>query len=97
MRITRNAGKLRAGRKHNEDINPMDGMANLVDVMLVFACGLIIALIAAWNVDVTKTPYKVDSIKQQQSQTEMDKKDLKEMGKVYKDPNTGKMYVIEDE
>lgn len=77
-------------------VNPMEGMANLVDVMLVFACGLIIALIAAWNVDVTKTPYQVQNIKENQTQTQTNKEDLQEMGKVYKDPATGKMYIVED-
>lgn len=36
----------------DEDINPMEGVANLADVMLVFACGLMLALITFWNVDV---------------------------------------------
>ncbi len=49
----------RTGRFENnamfdgEDINPMDGMANLADMMLVFACGLMLALITYWNVDVS--------------------------------------------
>jgi len=32
-----------------EDINPMSGVANLVDAMLVFACGLIVSLVLSWN------------------------------------------------
>ena len=75
----------------------MESVANLVDVMLVFACGLIIALIAAWNVDVTKTPYKVTDVKNNNFQEEVMPEDLQEMGKVYLDPETGKMYVLEDE
>ena len=51
MRIDRKTGRLRVVRK-KESFNPMDGMANLADVMLVFACGLLIALIASWNVDI---------------------------------------------
>ena len=97
MRINKGAGRLRVQRKNTDDASPMESLANLVDVMLVFACGLIIALIAAYNVDVTKTPYRIDSIKEKASQSQMTKDDLQEMGKVYKDPNTGKMYVIEDE
>ena len=75
----------------------MESVANLVDVMLVFACGLIIALIAAWNVDVTKTPYKETDVKNNNFQEEVMPEDLQEMGKVYLDPETGKMYVLEDE
>lgn len=97
MRINKDSGRLRVNRKPSEDISPMEGVANIVDVMLVFACGLLIALIAAWNVDVTKTPYKVTDIKEGAGQQEeIDVKDLQEMGSVYKDPETGKMYVIED-
>ncbi len=97
MRINKNGGRLRTNRKPAEDINPMESVANLVDVMLVFACGLIIALIAAWNVDVAKTPYHVSDIKESQEQEEISPEDLQEMGKVYKDPETGKLYVIEEE
>ncbi len=101
MRIDRKKSRLRVSHQ-TEDINPMDGMANLADVMLVFACGLIIALIAAWNVDVStagKTRYEVDSIQEQQQQEEQvkDKEDLQAMGLVYKDPETGKMYIIDEE
>lgn len=97
MRINKDSGRLRVSRKPSEDISPMEGVANIVDVMLVFACGLLIALIAAWNVDVTKTPYKVTDIKENNTQQEqVAPEDLQEMGKVYKDPETGKMYVIED-
>ena len=55
MRINKESRRLRVNRKPTEDINPMESVANLADVMLVFACGLLIALIAAWNVDVTRT------------------------------------------
>ncbi len=37
---------LRAGE---EDLDPLSGVANLVDAMLVFACGLIVVLILSWN------------------------------------------------
>ncbi|MBR2753153.1 MAG: DUF2149 domain-containing protein [Lachnospiraceae bacterium] len=97
MRINKNGGRLRINRKPVEDINPMESVANLVDVMLVFACGLIIALIAAWNVDVAKTPYHVSDIKDSEQQEEVSPEDLQEMGRVYRDPDTGKLYVIEEE
>lgn len=38
-----------------KDINPMEGVANLADVMLVLAVGMMLALIVAWNVDVFST------------------------------------------
>ena len=36
-----------------EDVNPMNSVSNLADVMLVFAVGLMLALVAYWNLDVT--------------------------------------------
>ncbi len=36
----------------DEDVNPMAGLSNLADAMLVLAVGLMIALMAAWSVDI---------------------------------------------
>ena len=76
----------------------------MADAMLVFACGLIVALILSWNVDVTEdgvqkvpeTKYEVESIEENASETIGDEQNLQEMGKVYKDPETGKYYVVEE-
>lgn len=38
---------------YGEDINPMNYMSNLSDAMLVLAVGIMLALVAAWNVDIT--------------------------------------------
>ena len=35
----------------NEDVNPMEGVANLSDAMLVLAVGIMLALIIAWKLD----------------------------------------------
>lgn len=35
--------------KLKEDVDPMAGAANLVDAMLVFACGLLVMLVISWN------------------------------------------------
>lgn len=40
------------GEDDNE--NPMDSLTNLFDVMLVFACGLMVALVMSLNVDVSR-------------------------------------------
>ena len=50
----------------DEPENPMDSLSNLSDVMLVFACGLMVALIINLNVDVSRLSeavvrYKDDS------------------------------------
>lgn len=99
----RNRRNLRAHRKQ-DDFNPMDGMANLADVMLVFACGLILALIINWNVDVssikTQQPdvtYEVEGVESDSTQTIDGESELEEMGTVYRNPETGKYYVVEGE
>ena len=88
-------GRLLPG-KRGEDINPLEGMANLADVMLVFACGLIVALIAAWNVDVASDiPTEIQPIGEESSQTVQDPSQMEEMGTVYMDPETGKYYIMD--
>lgn len=88
-----------------EDINPMDGVANLADVMLVFACGLMLALITYWNVDVSGVTGGVNAdvgqeIVQQQTGSESDNTEdsgeYEKYGTVYRDPQTGKLYMVED-
>ena len=91
-----------------EEINPMDGLPNLADVMLVFACGLMLALITFWNVDVAGTvsggPSENDPERQELTETaaaldseegeEIDSDDLEQYGLVFRDPETGKLYII---
>lgn len=97
-------GRLRPNRRQ-EDFSPMEGVGNMADAMLVFACGLLLALIMSWNVDVSETgkigdkpqaKYEVEGIDEQAEAVIEDQNELEEMGKVYKDPKTGKYYVIEE-
>lgn len=104
MRVTKKSGRLRVVQRE-EDFDPMSGMANLADVMLVFACGLLLALIINWNVDVSSTApkeepqakYEIEGVDDNSSQTIDGEEGLEEMGKVYKDPETGKYYIVEGE
>lgn len=78
--------------------SPMESIANIVDVMLVFACGLLLALVTVWNVDIgldrPDNMYEVsDVVEESQS---VSKDDLQEAGKVYRDPATGNLYFIEE-
>ncbi|MDR2088567.1 MAG: DUF2149 domain-containing protein [Clostridiales Family XIII bacterium] len=90
-----------------EGVNPMDGVANLADVMLVFACGLMLALVINWNVDIAAIPEaeargeemaEVEDVRGGAG-TELDADTrYEELGKVYRDPATGKLYLVtEDE
>ena len=78
--------------------SPMESIANIVDVMLVFACGLLLALVTVWNVDIgldrPDNMYEVsDVVNESQS---VQKENLQEAGKVYRDPATGNLYFIEE-
>lgn len=105
MKLDDSKYELRKKRVHTDE-NPLEMMVNLMDVMLVFACGLMLALIINWNVDIT--PQEVDYTSGQEvTDTELnnDKSDgdmdqersYKKMGTVYQDPETGKMYMVSDE
>ncbi len=98
MRSLRQSRLRRA--RHSDEVNPMDGLFNLADVMLVFSCGLIIALIAAWNLDVNdrlNLPTEVDSLGENTQETIQNPDALEEMGTVYLDPETGKYYILNDD
>ncbi|MGM9535102.1 MAG: DUF2149 domain-containing protein [Intestinibacter sp.] len=97
-------GRLTSSKKTTEDINPMDGIANLVDAMLVLAVGIMLALIMNWNVDIgvseeylkenAQELEAVEDLNQDQTEDVTSDEGLQEMGKVYKDPKTGKLYMI---
>lgn len=89
---------------NGEDVNPMDGVSNLADIMLVFACGLMMALIINWNIDVAGTAESAVSVEQGQevAQSSGDSETgnmgesakYEEYGVVYRDPETGKLYMV---
>ena len=101
-------GRLRRSESfEGENINPMDGVANLADVMLVFACGVMLALIINWNVDVGSTVQKADidtsnPVTDVEGLAEGEEPDLEQSegyenyGTVYRDTKTGELYVVTD-
>ena len=98
---------LRSSRLHGSTLlpddreqDPMGSLGNLMDVMLVFACGLLLALITNWNVDITG-----QTVDQSISQVEGDLQEVQEginendgqyeeMGQVYRDKDTGEIYIV---
>lgn len=80
--------------------SPMESIANIVDVMLVFACGLLLALVTVWNVDIGidrpdgDNMYEVSDVVEESQNVSKD--NLQEAGKVYRDPATGNLYFIEE-
>lgn len=94
--------------RKREEVNPLDGIINIVDAMLVFACGLMLALIINWDLDLNDDLRKKVNLNQGQEVSDIDmrsdlleadgKGDLYEkMGTVYKDPVTGKLFMLTDE
>jgi hypothetical protein len=88
-----------------EDADPRVGLVNLADVMLVFACGLMLALVTYWNLDVSKMTEvvqademaEVEGIEDLADQMGAGGSNFTELGMVYQDPMTGKMYMLRDE
>ncbi len=89
-----------------EDADPRVGLVNLADVMLVFACGLMVALVVNWNIELPQ----FSEIQQAQDLSEVDQNDIDTMaqdmmsgsgngyqqkGIVYEDPTTKKLYMLE--
>jgi len=99
--MIRNTGLRNRSKLRTSNLSPMDGMGNLADIMLVFACGLMIAIILHWGVDLNNV---VDIISQDDLVEVDDVEEIIEgaevsnayesQGMVYKDVKTGKLYII---
>ena len=97
------SGSFRPARQV-EEVDPMSSLGNIGDIMLVFACGLMVALVVAWNVDLGKfsqvqmdQEIQQDEIEQITEQLYGEGNAFVEKGTVYQDPVTGKYYLVEDE
>lgn len=96
--------KWRASSFDHQDDEPLGPLANLVDIMLVFACGLIAALVAQsadlkqhFNVENSKpveAGKELIDVPQSLKNSLQGREGYQSMGQVYKDPKTGKMILI---
>jgi len=106
LRLSR-ARKWQSNRFDQQDEEPLGPLANLLDLMLVFACGLIAALISLnKNVDAhfeaskdathqtTQFVRKGRELPSLPSQGESVGNGYEAIGEVYKDPKTGKLILI---
>jgi hypothetical protein len=88
-----------------DSVSPMDGVANLADVMLVLAVGMMLALVINWNVRLSSDTAPPDSTNQMEEiepaegseSSEVDADGYTEVGRVFKDPATGKLYMVIDD
>ena len=89
-----------------EDADPRVGLVNLADVMLVFACGLMLALVSYWNLDISAMTEVVQADEMAEVEGIEDLQDqlnggggnsFTQLGMVYEDPMTGKMYMLKED
>lgn len=85
-----------------QDEEPLGPLANLVDIMLVFACGLIAALVASQGGLNEHFKQAGTSVEKGQEIPEMPSgigqygSGYESVGKVYRDSKTGKLILIDD-
>jgi hypothetical protein len=96
-----NSGLVGYSQGDEEDLNPITGVANLADVMLVFACGLMLSLVSYWNLDLptvselnSSQMHEVSDVQDMQNDITSSNSAYSEVGTVYEDPHTGKLYVM---
>lgn len=83
------------------DVDPLGGLANLADLMLVFACGLMVSLAAHHGLFNGK-PAKVTRVEKGQALHAMPTvagpaqgAGMQAVGQVYRDAKTGKLVLVE--
>ncbi|MFV1873615.1 MAG: DUF2149 domain-containing protein [Oleiphilus sp.] len=87
------------------DEDPLGPMANLIDVVLVFACGLIVALVSIspdlqTHFNQQKVEHKVSlsrelpTVPQQVEKALSGGEGYESLGQVFRDPETGKLILI---
>lgn len=89
----------------DQDVDPMSMVANVVDAMLVLSVGLMVAIVAYWNVDLPNVQEvvkqdevtAVDDINKMSEEMQADGSSYTELGKVYQDPTTGQLYMLTED
>lgn len=93
--------KFRRTNGIGEDVNPQAYIVNLADCMLVLACGFMVALISYWNIQVAPGKNIDSENLQQVNPSTIDSESLstgnyyQDVGRVYRDPQTGALYMVE--
>lgn len=84
-------------RFDNRDEDPRASLVNLVDVMLVFACGLLAALTAGTQsaLQAPKPVEKGREIERPASGITQNGSGYDHVGEVFRDPKTGKLVLVE--
>lgn len=103
--------QMRRGKRRREwfsgdEVDPTEGLINLADLMLVFACGLMLALMFYWNIDIKhqdmvtlkqeKNVSKINGIQENIEKSDSGGNGYQKMGTVFRDPQTGQLYMLKD-
>ena len=90
------------GGQMGEDVNPQAYIVNLADCMLVLACGFMVALVSAFNLNISSyEEVTADDLQEVESQN-FDEDSMGsgssfvEAGTAYYDPETGTYYIREE-
>ena len=82
----------------------MDGVGNMFDVMMVFACGLMIAIMMLWNIDLNNVVNIIDQAELVEldedeaiDQSNAAASNYDNIGTAIEDPNTGKTFVMDND
>lgn len=93
----------RRSRFDQGDDDPLGPLANLVDVVLVFACGLLAALVARTDLLTQLRPQQQPvavergrELPQLPAEAAGDGSGMESVGRVYRDPKSGKLLLIGD-
>ena len=94
-----NRGSFRS-RAPREDVDPMTSMSGIGDVMLVFACGLMTALVVAWNVNLSEFSQvelgeEIEDVQDFNGESTGGDSTFIQKGVVYQDAATGQYYLME--
>ena len=85
--------------EHGDDDDPRVSLVNLSDIMLVFACGLMVALVVRYSVDLGSAGLEsVETLEGTLEEVGISSSDIAstyvEVGTVYEDTSTGELYVV---
>ena len=83
--------------ENHEDINPMSGLANMADAMLVLAVGIMIAVVLGWKLDLKALngDARIKTISSEEIETvdpetlDADQNALEELGTLLYDKESG--------
>lgn len=89
------------GALEDDTVDPMSGLGNMADCMLVLALGILLALIIRGQIETSGYEYvEVDvtevteAAQELEGETTTNGSGFEEIGMTYKDPETGDMYVL---